>query len=148
MVLIVMPPLVVQHDDAELDCFDYSFLLLSVVAAFLFCNDERSYFQSVASVIYYSRFWFLDGVDELLDAKNASVNTWIPAHLAANVKIVFSQTTDSTSTETLKTFASIVHIGLMDVLTTDEVLHKWLRSANRTLTSCNTSLSSGHSRAK
>ena len=76
---------------------------------------------------------FLDGIDELIDAKEAIAKTWIPARIPANVKIVFSLTADSKAREDLKTFANIVDIALMDVLTTDEVLHKWLRTANRTL---------------
>lgn len=77
---------------------------------------------------------FVDGVDELVDAKGALSHVWIPSRLKENVKIIVSFAADAKATQPLLAFTNVLHISPMDVLTIDEMLHKWLKSDNRTLT--------------
>lgn len=78
---------------------------------------------------------FVDGLDELHDAKDVLHRQWLPVTLSANVKVIVTVASDSKLNKQLEESSHEVRLDVMDQLTSEELLRKWLKSCNRKLTS-------------
>ena len=78
---------------------------------------------------------FVDGLDELSDASEVLHRQWLPVTLSANVKVILTVAMDTKINKQLDEACHVLQLGPFDQLTSDELLRKWLKNANRKLTS-------------
>ena len=76
---------------------------------------------------------FLDSLDQLSPGQGARGLAWLPVSMPAGVRMVVSTRPEDTLTPLRKRGAPITELGPMSQGDGDELLHRWLAEAHRTL---------------